>query len=102
MPIRMLDLSYGGLRLELADASGDVPDVLTLTVPTAGITVTAVRVWTARGRSGDTLWCGAELSECDTGQSSAWREFVDAVALAELVRPRLPERTPRTERNIEA
>lgn len=73
---RILDLSYGGLRLAF-DEQCDLPPVFDVTLPTAGVTVRAHRVWTGRSGTSDEFWCGVEL---DTGAAPRnWRVIVDAV-----------------------
>ena len=74
---RVVDLSYGGLRLELLQA-GDVPSRFDVALPRLGGAVRARPVWTRRAPSG-WIWCGAELSEADPRILANWRRLVDSV-----------------------
>jgi DNA-binding response OmpR family regulator len=76
-PARVVDLSYGGLRLELLEKA-DVASGFDVAVPGFGITVRAKPVWTCPAPSG-WFWCGAELSEANPQALSVWRRFVDSV-----------------------
>jgi DNA-binding response OmpR family regulator len=75
---RIVDMSYGGLRLEFEDRAENLPAVFDLTLPTAGITLRAYRVWTGHARESAALWCGAEVADTGTSATSLWRELVDA------------------------
>jgi len=73
---QIVDVSYGGVRLAFGRPhSLIIPKTFTIALPEA-VTVQANRVWTARGRRDDELWCGAELSVAST---DAWRQFVGAL-----------------------
>ena len=74
---RVLDLSYGGLRLAF-ERHSDVPTVFDVTFPAAGITVKANRVWTSPAPASEEFWCGAELSQREISAAD-WRHFVDSV-----------------------
>jgi len=55
-----------------------IPEFVDVTVPSAGVTVKARIVWTARS-AGDEILCGAEVVAADDDEASGWREFVDDV-----------------------
>ena len=76
-PARVVDLSYGGLRLELLEKA-DVASGFDVALPGFGITVRANPVWTCPAPSG-WFWCGAELSEVNPEAVSVWRKLVDSV-----------------------
>jgi DNA-binding response OmpR family regulator len=76
-PARVVDLSYGGLRLELLEKA-DVASGFDVALPGFGITVRAKPVWTRPAPSG-WFWCGAELSEANPHALSVWRTVVDSV-----------------------
>ena len=78
--VRVLDLSYGGLRLEVADPC-DVAAEIDVSVPGSGLTVRARPVWTSPAPSGR-FWCGAELAESNPQAVSDWRKLVDSVSAA--------------------
>ena len=76
---RVVDVSYGGLRLELTGA----PDEALLTVDAVAIPsvgVVAIHPIWARVAAGGTprWWCGAEV-EIGDEQSDDWRRFVDSL-----------------------
>jgi len=73
---RIIDMSHGGVRLAFSQQA-DIPAVFDITLPQAGITVKAHRVWTGRSFTGAEQWCGAELEETAT---PSWRNFVDSLA----------------------
>ena len=75
---RVVDMSYGGLRLAFDDAP-EVPSQFPVTVSVDPVTVKAQRVWTAALGTGE-FWCGAELTEHDPAVLSGWRKFVDSVS----------------------
>jgi hypothetical protein len=69
-------MSHGGVRLAFSQQA-DIPAVFDITLPQAGITVKAHRVWTGRSFTTNEQWCGAELEETAT---PSWRQFVDSLA----------------------
>lgn len=75
---RLLDISYGGLRLELEHrAEEPVPTSFTVVFPNAGLSVPVDVVWTTR--AGDEHWlCGGRVGEA-VQNLPAWHELVDAV-----------------------
>jgi CheY-like chemotaxis protein len=76
-PARVVDLSYGGLRLEI-DTLSEVPHQLRIAFPRFDKAFVARSVWTHPGSSG-TLWCGAELFTASAAAETEWRLFVDSV-----------------------
>lgn len=76
-PARVVDLSYGGLRLELLETA-DVESGFDVALPGFGVTVRANPVWTCPAPAGG-FWCGAELSEPNPQALSVWRKLVDSV-----------------------
>lgn len=76
-PGRMVDLSYGGLQVELIQLE-DMPSRFDVVVPSADVTLQAKPVWTRRGPYG-WIWCGAELSEVSADALASWEHFVDSV-----------------------
>ena len=73
---QIIDMSHGGVRLAFSQQA-DIPAVFDITLPQAGITVKAHRVWTGRSFTTDEQWCGAELDETAT---PSWKNFVDSMA----------------------
>jgi hypothetical protein len=74
---RMVDLSYGGLQVELIQLD-DMPAHFDIVVPSADVTLHAKPVWIRRGAYG-WIWCGAELSEVRPDALASWEHFVDSV-----------------------
>jgi DNA-binding response OmpR family regulator len=76
-PGRMVDLSYGGLQVELIQLE-DMPSRFDVVVPGADLKLQAKPVWTRRGPYG-WMWCGAELSDVSADALANWEHFVDSV-----------------------
>jgi DNA-binding response OmpR family regulator len=79
-PARVLDISYGGLRLEMEQQpAAAFPASLTLDLPNSGFSVVLDVVWTSR--LGDERWmCGGSVVQLGGAATSAWHGLVDAVA----------------------
>lgn len=80
--MRIHELSYGGLRLELAPSTDEasVKGELPLTVAGVGVSVVTTPVWTRRPRPGAACWCGVAIEASDTPEFTAWQKFVDGVS----------------------
>jgi hypothetical protein len=76
-PVRILDISYGGLRLELEKTpESRLPRSLCVTLPTSNVAIDVNVVW--QKPSGDTGWlCGAAVPD---PSPATWRQLVDAVS----------------------
>jgi hypothetical protein len=81
VPTRIIDVSYEGVRLELAAKDrAALPPVFTLKVPMADVSVHVQRVWTGIGstaRTAGTLWCGGALAQNQERAMVGWRTLVD-------------------------
>jgi DNA-binding response OmpR family regulator len=76
---RILDISYGGLRFEIARGETELPHSLNVRLPSSDISVRADVVW--RRPVGETAWlCGAAVSQTSPAIAREWRGVVDAVA----------------------
>lgn len=75
---RLLDISYGGFRLE--STSIHMHPVLKLDLPILGLSVNARRVWSRR-TDVETVWsCGAAImAPVDSEGTQRWRRLVDTV-----------------------
>ena len=75
-PARVLDISYGGLRLEMdREPVPATPESLTLDLPESGLSVVVDVAWTSHV---DDRWmCGGSVIP---NESAAWQGLVDAVA----------------------
>lgn len=79
-PARILDISYGGLRLEVERAAGrEIPSSFSVTLPTSRLSVQVDLVW--KSQVGDRNWlCGAALAETNQATARAWCGLVDAIS----------------------
>jgi len=78
-PARILDISYGGLRLELERGENRaIPPSFHIELPQTGVSVAVDLVWTSRN---DDHWlCGASLATGDEPTTRAWHAVVDGIA----------------------
>ncbi len=76
-PVRILDISYGGLRLEMERTPEErLPHSLSMTLPPSKVPIDVNVVW--QKPIGESGWlCGAAIP--DTSQPT-WRQLVDAVS----------------------
>jgi ActR/RegA family two-component response regulator len=77
-PSRLLDVSHGGMRLEIRDCTEDLPVRLIVAVPLSDRLVHVDVVWKVRQAS-DVWVCGAALNSENSAGTTAWRDLVDAV-----------------------
>jgi DNA-binding response OmpR family regulator len=76
---RILDVSYGGLRLQLPDyAASALPPSFEVALPTKDVAVHVDLVW--QSHTDDGWMCGVELSQADPATARAWHGLVDAIA----------------------
>jgi DNA-binding response OmpR family regulator len=77
---RILDVSYGGLRLQLRDDSATpLPLSFEVALPTKDVAVHVDLVWQSHAVDGSWM-CGVELSQADPATARAWHGLVDAIA----------------------
>lgn len=78
-PARVLDVSYGGLRVEVDRASENpLPRTFSIKLAAAHLDFPADLVWSSR--IGDRSWqCGVALSRMGQIEASAWRGLVDMI-----------------------
>jgi DNA-binding response OmpR family regulator len=74
---RVVDLSYGGVRLELPPA-GSIPARFQMAIRGFEIVVRARPVWTRYTPLGS-ISCGAEVAEANPAILAKWRQLVDSV-----------------------
>ena len=80
VPAKVLDVSYGGLRLEVAMPSEKEPPASILMSPMLfDLSVSADVMWTSCLEPSSTWICGAALLETDPNASRAWRGVVDTL-----------------------
>ena len=75
-PAAVLDVCYGGLRLELPN-TGDVPSSFDVEVDAIGLRLGVDTVWSRQSDDGATVVCGAALSTDASAAARTWREIVD-------------------------
>ena len=81
---RIVDLSYGGLRLEVDDIGAALPEPGSgrrLSLPAFGVAIDTALVWVGRGPSGHLL-CGAAIETMSPRVTDAWRQVVDRVGIS--------------------
>lgn len=76
---RIVDLSYGGLQLELSEMAALVPTPGVVSLPDIALTFVARRVWSRCAGPAGPCWCGLELADVDQPTAESWRGFVDSV-----------------------
>src|SRR5262245_12016739 len=74
---RVLDISYGGIRLELPPAE-TIPAKFRMAIPGFEGVFRAKPVW-SRYTSGGSIRCGAELLEANPQIVAQWRQLVDSI-----------------------
>ena len=80
VPAKMLDMSYGGLRLEMSmPPEKEPPPSIEVSLVSFGLSVNADVMWTSRLEPSGTWICGAALLETDPDTSRAWRGVVDTL-----------------------
>jgi len=77
--IDIVDLSYGGLRLQGLSTPLRVGTELTVNVPSLGVSVTAVARWTKPLHEDGESWCGAEILAPPPGTTNDWIGVVDSL-----------------------
>ena len=77
---RILDISYGGVRLEVPRVSSEeLPPSFAVTLPSADVSVNVDLVWKAP--AGEDAWtCGAVVADANSAATRAWCGVVDAIA----------------------
>jgi DNA-binding response OmpR family regulator len=85
-PARVVDLSYGGLRLELEGSLAELKGPIELDFPTLGLSFQALPRWTKPVEAEGRWWCGAEVApeEEDSQARQTWREVVDSLSMESL------------------
>lgn len=80
VPAKVLDMSYGGLRLEISmPPEQEPPPSIEVSLMSFGLSVSADVMWTTRLEPAGTWICGAALLETDANTSRAWRGVVDTL-----------------------
>jgi CheY-like chemotaxis protein len=75
-PAAVLDVSYGGLRLEVPGPVG-LPSTFDVEVDSIGLNLEVRPVWSYSAAERDTFVCGAALASETTPAARTWRTIVD-------------------------
>jgi CheY-like chemotaxis protein len=78
-PAAVMDVSYGGLRLEIPNA-GSLPSSFDVEVAGIGLHLAVDTVWTKPSRDGSAVECGAALAADATPAARTWRAIVDRLS----------------------
>ncbi len=77
----LVDVSYGGCRLELTGATAaHLPRRVTLRVAPERLSVHGRLAWTAPRAAADVIACGVSVVEANPLTLAAWRQWVDHVS----------------------
>jgi DNA-binding response OmpR family regulator len=77
---RVVDLSYGGLRLELGGTPAEFSAPMDVDLPTMGLSIKVVPRWTKPIEAQDAWWCGAEVAPANSQARQTWQGIVDALS----------------------
>jgi len=78
-PARVLDVSYGGLRLGFGDAMGSLPHSFDVVLPDGSLAVPVELIWQSSTGFGG-VECGVAISSVNHETVRAWHGIVDAIA----------------------
>ena len=78
-PAAVLDVSYGGLRLEVAGVA-DLPDTFDVQVEGIDLRIEVETVWTRPSPDGGSFTCGVALATDSTPAARTWRAIVDRLS----------------------
>jgi len=79
---RVLDVSYGGVRVEVAETrSRDVGSLVRLEILQPPLAIHVRPIWLQTSSPG-VCWYGAEIADPDPAAAGRWRSFVDSVSAA--------------------
>jgi DNA-binding response OmpR family regulator len=75
----VMDVSYGGLRLEVAGAD-DLPDIFDVQVDGIDLRIEVETVWSRPSADGGSVTCGVALATDSTPAARTWRAIVDRLS----------------------
>jgi DNA-binding response OmpR family regulator len=76
---RVVELSYGGVKLEMPRPPGPGRTPIEIKLPTFGVSVQAVACWSQLAEEGGSWRCGAEDAPIDSDATRTWRWIVDSL-----------------------
>jgi DNA-binding response OmpR family regulator len=77
--VRVLDISYGGVRLELPSPPQALRTPIDIKLPTLGLSFKIVPRWAKQMEGGGAWWCGAEVALPGSDATRHWRWLVDSL-----------------------
>ena len=77
---RVVDLGYGGLRLEMPASREEIQGSIDVRFPTLGLSVTAVPRWSKPSEDSGSRWCGAAIADAGADATRTWRRIVDSLS----------------------
>jgi hypothetical protein len=81
VPVRIIDVSYEGIRLEVPDRHrSTLPPLFAVRVPMFNVSVVGKRVWVNNALNRDAqnmFWCGVRLERNTDRAKTAWLSLVD-------------------------
>ena len=78
--VRVLDVSYGGVRIEVPRDIGErLPHAVEMAMPATGLAIRLRPVWATCAADADVCVCGAELLPMDEQATDRWQDYVDAI-----------------------
>lgn len=75
---RVVEMSYGGVRLELPVAPLDAGAPLDINLPSIGMSMSVILRWSKPSGEGEAWWCGAEVA-LSAEEKKRWRRLVDTL-----------------------
>ncbi len=78
LPARLVDVSYGGCRLQVGSVQEVLPPTLLMSFPEPPIEVSAELIWSALTADGASCVAGVSVSG-DLEWEPIWRDFVDQI-----------------------
>ena len=78
-PAAVVDVCYGGLRLEIA-SGGSLPSTFEVEVAGIGLQLPVQPVWSYPSADSQSVLCGAALESDSTPAARTWRAIVDRLS----------------------
>lgn len=79
-PAAVVDVCYGGLRLEVPAGGAQLPAAFDIEIAGIGLQLAVESVWCQRSKEGGPVVCGAALTSEVTPAARTWRAIVDRLS----------------------
>jgi DNA-binding response OmpR family regulator len=79
LPVRVLDVSYEGLRFQVQAEAVSLPSDFIVSIPNHNVSCRAQRIWMSQSTGAEGPRCGATLLDTNPADAVAWRALVDSV-----------------------